>query len=222
MTHNAHLNLRLARRLSERLSERLTKGLSKGLAKRFPQRFPQRSSERFLQRGGAGWTLIELLIALTIVTILLLLAQPSFKHLIDQQRIDTAARDLLGSIMLTRSEAIRRDKRVDLAPIDGVDWRNGWSIFVDSDDLDSSATEKKIIQLHTSLAQHLTVTTALHDHATPYIAYASNGRSRTHANSQVPQVGHLELALGNQRRRIILNFIGRPRLCNPANDIGCA
>ena len=152
----------------------------------------------------------------------MLLAQPSFKQLIDKQHIDTAARDLFGSVMLTRSEAIRRNKRVDLVPVDGVDWRNGWSIFVDADDHDSSATVQKIIQRHTSLTPRLTITTALHDRSSPYIAYAGNGRSRINANSQVPQVGHLELALGNQRRRIILNFIGRPRLCDPANEVGCA
>lgn len=187
-----------------------------------PQRLPQPSPQPSPQRSNAGWTLIELLIVLTIATILMLLAHPSFTQLIDKQRIDTAARDLFSSIMLTRSEAIRRNKRVDLAPIDGVDWRNGWSIFVNANNLDNSVTVKKIIHRYTSLTPRMTITTALHDRSSPYIAYAGNGRSRTNANSQVPQVGHLELALGNQRRRIILNFIGRPRLCNPVNEAGCA
>ena len=171
---------------------------------------------------SAGWTLIELLIALSIAAILMLLAQPSFQQLLDKQRIDTAAGDLFGSIMLTRSEAIRRNLRVDLAPIDRTDWRNGWIIFVNADDHNNTSSAKKIIQHHASLVPRMTVTSALHDRSSPYIAYAGNGRSRVNANSQVPQVGHLELALGNQRRRIILNFVGRPRLCNPANELGCA
>ena len=170
----------------------------------------------------AGWTLIELLIALSIAAIVLLLAAPSFKQLLAKQRIDTAGRDLLAAITLTRAEAIRRGERVDLRPCDGVDWRSGWLIFVDANDNHTPDANEKIIHTHAALAQDLTITSHLHDKSAPYIAYTSDGRTRTNANSQVPQVGHLELLLDEHQRRIILNFMGRPRLCNPVLDASCA
>ena len=169
----------------------------------------------------AGWTLLELLIALSIITIMLLIAVPSFKQLIAKQRIDTAGRDLVAAITLTRAEAIRRGERVDLMPLDGIDWHSGWLIFVDANDNHVPDADEKIIHTHGALARHLMITSHLHDRSAPYIAYISNGRTRTNANSQVPQVGHLELLLDGHQRRIILNFMGRPRLCNPVIDAGC-
>ena len=180
---------------------------------------------RSLSRQSArlsGWTLIELLIALSIATILLLIAAPSFQRLIAKQRIDAAARDLFAAITLTRAEAIRRDERVDLMPLDGSDWHSGWIIFVDANNNHAPDADEKIIHTHPPLAQRLAVTSHLHDKSAPYIAYTGNGPTRTNGSGQVPQVGHLELMLDGHQRRIILNFMGRPRLCNPATDAGCA
>lgn len=172
-------------------------------------------------RQISGHTLIELMIVAAIVVILMLLAQPGFQQMLDKQRIDVATRDLFGSIMLTRAEAIRRGHRVDLVASDGIDWRNGWTIFVDADEVVPASQPKKIIHVHASLPPRLAITSVLRDRSSPYIAYTGNGRSRINSNSQVPQVGHLQLTLGAQQRRIILNFVGRPRLCNPAVDSGC-
>ena len=172
------------------------------------------------QRGD-GWTLLELLIATTIAAIVMLLAAPRFEQLRAKQRIDSAARDLMAAITLTRAEAIRRSERVDLMPVDGTDWRSGWVIFIDANNNHRPDVDEKIIHTHSPLPPRLTVSSHLHDRSIPYIAYGANGRSRTNANNQVPQAGHLELALAAHRRRIILNFMGRPRLCDPATDSGC-
>ena len=168
-----------------------------------------------------GWTLIELLIAISIAAVLMLIAVPNFQKLLAKQRVDTAARDLFAGILLTRAEAIRRGERVDLMPIDAVDWRNGWIIFVDTNNNHRPDKDEKIIHIHAALAQMLVIESHLHDHSHPYVAYGANGRSRSNANSQVPQLGHLDLLLANQRRRIILNFTGRPRLCDPIADVEC-
>lgn len=168
-----------------------------------------------------GWTLLELLIATSIAAIVMLFAAPNFQQLLAKQRIDSAARDLMAAITLTRAEAIRRGERVDLMPIDGTDWRSGWVIFVDANNNHRLDVEEKIVHTHSPLSPRLTVASHLHDRSVPTIAYDANGRSRTNANNQVPQVGHLELTLAAHRRRIILNFMGRPRLCDPATDSGC-
>lgn len=86
----------------------------------------------------AGFTLLELLITLAIAAILLTLVAPAFAQLIASTRITTAINELLTTIHVTRSEAIKRTTRVALCPsADGLTcldipaWEQGWVAFVD-------------------------------------------------------------------------------------------
>ncbi|QSI75637.1 GspH/FimT family pseudopilin [Niveibacterium microcysteis] len=87
-----------------------------------------------------GFTLVELMITVTILGILLALAAPSFSDVLARQRIAGAASDLSSDLMLARIEASRRGGRVSLCPsADGVacgavgDWSRGWIVFSDPD-----------------------------------------------------------------------------------------
>ncbi|SDS30012.1 type IV fimbrial biogenesis protein FimT [Halopseudomonas sabulinigri] len=77
-----------------------------------------------------GFTLVELLTALALVTILLSIGLPAFGRLIDNQRMDVGKEQLARSIQQTREEAVRRNEAVTMAPVDG-DWNAGWRIFID-------------------------------------------------------------------------------------------
>lgn len=78
-----------------------------------------------------GFTLIELLVALVVLGILLSIGMPAFGKIIDQQRMDSALSALTGSLNMARQEAVRRNRPVTLAAIDG-DWANGWLMFLDT------------------------------------------------------------------------------------------
>jgi type IV fimbrial biogenesis protein FimT len=78
-------------------------------------------------RRPAGFTLLELLITITIIGILASLATPSFKSLIMGQRIKTASFDLITNLTLARSEAIKQNGNVTMSPVSGT-WTNGWII----------------------------------------------------------------------------------------------
>ena len=171
-----------------------------------------------------GLTLHELLIVMAIVALLLALSMPSFQLVIERHRINTAAADLYAAVTLTRAEAIRRGASVELAPTDGADWANGWVVASDVSQARGGAgrSSTQIVRVHGPLAKGITITSVMKDSASPYVAYGANGRSRTRKNSQVPQAGHFVLSLGRQQRRIVLNFVGRPRLCNPASDRNCS
>lgn len=162
------------------------------------------------------------MIAVAIAVVLMLIAVPNFHKLLAKQRVDAAARDLFAAILLTRAEAIRRGERVDLMPAIDGDWQSGWVIFVDANNNHRLDTDEKIIHTHAPLAKQLMIESHLHDRASPHIAFGANGWSRTNGSSQVAQPGHLDMILAGQRRRIILNFTGRPRLCDPVADAGCA
>ena len=90
--------------------------------------YPFRSSGL---RRQAGFTLIEALIVMTIMTVLVSVALPSFSDFTREQRIRAASFDLVSDLMLARSEAIKRSGTVSLN-LRGTGGEQGWSVRVDS------------------------------------------------------------------------------------------
>jgi len=74
-----------------------------------------------------GFTLIELIIVITIAGILAAAAAPSFRSFIASQRVKTASFDLIAALTQTRSEAIKRNANVSMTATGG-NWKDGWTI----------------------------------------------------------------------------------------------
>jgi len=66
------------------------------------------STFRIVTRRIQGFTLIELMVTLAIVTILATVAVPSMRTIIQNNRVNTLTNDLLSDVNLARSEAIKR------------------------------------------------------------------------------------------------------------------
>ncbi|MFN5447471.1 MAG: pilus assembly protein FimT, partial [bacterium] len=66
--------------------------------------------------------------------------------------------------------------------------------------------------------QGLVIEANLRDSKKAYLAFDSNGRPRSAASVQTPQFGSLLFSVGEQRRKIIISFLGRVRLCDPDKD----
>ena len=91
---------------------------------------------------GRGFTLLELLVTLSIAAILLAVGVPSYVTFIDNNRITAQANDILYSVNLARSEAIKRDTEVRLVSVAGSDWSGGWNLVADTNndsDFDDAA-----------------------------------------------------------------------------------
>jgi len=89
-------------------------------------------------RRTAGFTLIEMLLVLSLLAILLALAVPAFGSALRSRRLDAAADALAGDIRLARSTATRLSRPVDICAHDGAgrcatpaDWSRGWLVFID-------------------------------------------------------------------------------------------
>lgn len=176
-----------------------------------------------LQRPGLpGFSAVELMVSLAVAMILLGIGIPSFSSLITNLRIAVAARDFLAAINLTRSEAIQRSTRVDMVPADGRNWKSGWVVFVDDNGNLQPDPSEPIIFSHGPAPERLGIESNFTDDTARYIAYTAAGRTRTHRNGQQPQSGTVTFSLDRQVRKIKINFLGRARVCNPADEpSGC-
>jgi type IV fimbrial biogenesis protein FimT len=85
--------------------------------------------------SARGFTLIELMAAITIFGILLMIAVPSFRDAALGSRLSAIANNLLASVQLARSEAIKRNEVITLcASANGAScttsggWEQGWIV----------------------------------------------------------------------------------------------
>jgi type IV fimbrial biogenesis protein FimT len=163
------------------------------------------------------------MVVLAVVAILLAVGIPGLRGIVQSQKIATTASDLFAAIHLARSEAIQRGARVDLVPAgDGTDWSRGWVVLIDKNGNQRADPGEQIIFSHGPVAAGVTIKAAFTDAKTQYLAYNGSGRTRTNANSQAPQLGSWSIVLDNEARRIVINFLGRPRVCNPNVATGSA
>ena len=89
-----------------------------------------------------GFTLLELMVTVSIAAILLAVGVPSYITFIDNNRVTSQANDLLYSVNMARSEAIKRGANVRLVSVAGSDWSGGWNLVADinnDSDFDDSA-----------------------------------------------------------------------------------
>lgn len=77
-----------------------------------------------------GFTIIELMIVMVMVGVMVGLAAPSMRDLVVRIRLKTAASDLHSSLILARSEAIKRNAGMQLVPVNATNWALGWSVRV--------------------------------------------------------------------------------------------
>src|SRR5690554_6301482 len=75
------------------------------------------------------------MITLIVVAIVVAIAAPSFGQMIRENRAATQANNVLASLQLAKTEAIKRGVRVVMRSESGIDniWEQGWIVFTDWD-----------------------------------------------------------------------------------------
>ncbi len=125
----------------------------------------------FLFTKKNGFTLIELVITLTVAGILAVIAMPSYRQLVESGRLTTATNDFIADLSYARIEAMKRGSASQMgvcASSDGAScatspttWAAGWIVFVDADSNGAynSAGGDTILKIHDALPGTVTATT---------------------------------------------------------------
>ncbi|WP_323847372.1 GspH/FimT family pseudopilin [Microbulbifer magnicolonia] len=95
-------------------------------------------------RKESGFTLVELMIAIAILAIVTALAAPSFTSSIKRNQRTSCTNQLVGTLQLARSEAVRLSRAITVTAPTGIE--NGITVYRDVDG-DGVASADETIQV---------------------------------------------------------------------------
>jgi type IV fimbrial biogenesis protein FimT len=163
-------------------------------------------------QGGlaqAGFTLIEMMVTLTILGVLAMLAAPSFNEAMLGNKLTSFANRFIASTQLARSEAIKRNAVVRLcSSADGATcagggtFQQGWVVFHDANNDGAVNSGETIIQVQQALSDDYHFTSS----AGYSLAFQAIGAGATAA---VMTLCRATPSPGRQERKVTLSATGR-------------
>jgi type IV fimbrial biogenesis protein FimT len=179
-----------------------------------------------------GFTLVELLITIVVISILLATGVPAYQDFIKNNRLTVQTNELVTALQLARSEAVKRGTNtVVCASNNGTtcsdsktDWVNGWIVFSDlnqNDDPDVGGsaplceeTEDCILRTGNGIANNITVSvTAANTVSEHTLRFLPTGLA-SNANSTVTFTLEAADCHNNQKRSVQITKQGHTIVSN--------
>jgi type IV fimbrial biogenesis protein FimT len=163
-----------------------------------------------------GFTLLEALMAMALLGILVSLAAPAMSGLKARHQLQGQAEAFFDSLVLARSEALRRQMRVSVcaqateSQCDALGrWQQGWLVFVDTNHNGLRDSQELLLEARgpVPLAVQVIVTNTV----TSYFSYNAEGRSATAGGAFMSGTWRFCRADSGQGWRVVVNALGRPR-----------
>lgn len=163
-------------------------------------------------RGERGFTLVELMIVLVVAAVLLGLAVPSMSQFTLSGKLRAYSNEIVASVALARSEAIKRNQPVRLcvANADGDDceaggWENGW-IVISSDD--------EVLLRQQAIDDGFKIISAEDE-----LSFQASGVGSTSATLTVCRATP---SVGDQERIVTISATGRTTVTKPSSPSTCS
>lgn len=106
-----------------------------------------------------GFTLVELVVTMTIIGILVSIGVPSFRYVTTNNRVSAEINGLLGDLQFARAEAIKEGRTVSVCSTnDGKTclgtstWSGGWIVFSDGGVLGTIDGNDQLLRVQKSLS----------------------------------------------------------------------
>lgn len=166
-----------------------------------------------------GFTLIELITAMSVIAILATVAIPAYSNMLASQRLASQSNTFLSALHFARSEAIKRNGRVVVCKSSsGEDcdasggWHQGWIVFDDANNNASLDAGESLLRRGTALAEGFSMTG--NGPVEAYVSYTPLGLTKK--TSGAFQAGTITLcqvaASVGEARQIVISITGRPRI----------
>ena len=127
-------------------------------------------------RRAAGFTLVELVIALAVLLILLAVGIPQSMSLMANNRLTSQANELVQAFSIARSEAIKRTAVVRVVPADATDWTKGWSLVADANRDGDFTDSGDLVRIGNAVPGTITMTAdATNNMSNGYVAFNTRG-----------------------------------------------
>lgn len=187
----------------------------------------------------SGFSLIELMIALAVLSIIISVGLPRMSVFFKGSRMVTNANDLVAGIHIARSEAIKRNSRVSICKSTNAGtssptcatgaegWNEGWFVFVEGKNEGNafgqytSASDGAILRINAGAEGNNVTINADSSGIANYVTFTSRGVPRLNNGASQSGVFKIcdERGISNARG-VILNASGRVRTTKVAAKIG--
>lgn len=166
-----------------------------------------------------GFSLVELMIAVSILAILLALAVPSFQGVVASSRLTSATNDLVAALAQARSEAVKSGNRITLCKsangtscASSGDWDQGWISFIDTTRSGTSAavdTGETVLTVTTAMPPGIVINGNL-----SYVSFGADGMPKSMTGGLYPGTLRVcstsaSLSDDSRTRDLVMNGVGR-------------
>ncbi len=186
--------------------------------KRITQRLKASLSFRQL-----GFTLIELMMAIVIATVLMMVAVPSYVTFQQNAKLSDTVSNFISAANTTRANAMKQGLNTYMLPNNaGTGWSSGWIVFADSNwnQVYDAGTDEVVLR-HDSLSSDIILNipngSSFAD-ASPYLLFNGSGYPRLKSGGFGG--GTINISNASRSSSIIIDPAGRVRSCKTGST-GC-